>query len=176
LATAHQWLRLRNPEEAWRYLEWFWSHQSSPGLYTWAEGKGGAHPDGRWGATRGWLSDAGGTTPHYWTAAEMLLLQLDMLAYTRDDAKGSSSSRELIIGAGVPDSWKSSELAVGPIATSVGNVCWRWRDHVLTVSATDGATDLRIVGEGAFRAYPITRSADACRVPDTTPPSGPVRD
>ena len=80
VAEAHQWLRLGQPDKAWITLSWFWANQMSPGLYTWWEGNGEENSFGLWQQIRGWVKPTC-VTPHYWTAAEMLLLQLEMLGY-----------------------------------------------------------------------------------------------
>ncbi|NEQ30842.1 MAG: hypothetical protein F6K04_07550 [Leptolyngbya sp. SIO4C5] len=77
VAEAHQWLLLGQPERVWQTLAWFWQHQASPGLYTWWEGEGEENTSGLWQQIYGWV-DPPHVTPHYWTAAEMLLLQLDI--------------------------------------------------------------------------------------------------
>lgn len=74
---AHNWLELGDRGRAEQTVHWFWNHQASPGLYTWWEGNGEENSFHRWNDVRGWLHPAH-VTPHYWTAAEMLLLQLDL--------------------------------------------------------------------------------------------------
>ena len=100
LAEAHQWLFLNRPEQVWTTLQWFWQHQASRGLYTWWEGSGEENTSGRWEDVRGWVKPPY-VTPHYWTAAEMLLLQLDMLAYT----DLATPEPTVVIGAGIPTQW-----------------------------------------------------------------------
>lgn len=80
IAEAHQWLLLNQPDRLWTTLQWFWENQASPGLYTWWEGNGEENTFKRWEQVRGWVAPPH-VTPHYWTTAEMLLMQLDMLAY-----------------------------------------------------------------------------------------------
>ncbi len=77
VAEAHNWLRLGNRERAAETLHWLFENQSSPGLYTWWES--GSEDDSfhRWDDVRGW-AHAKNVTPHYWTAAEMVLLQLEL--------------------------------------------------------------------------------------------------
>ncbi len=77
IAEAHNWLELGDRARAEQTMHWFWNHQASPGLYTWWEGRGEENSFHRWNDVRGWLYPPY-VTPHYWTAAEMLLLQLDL--------------------------------------------------------------------------------------------------
>ena len=77
IAEAHNWLELGDRPRTEQTMHWFWNHQASPGLYTWWEGSGEENSFHRWNDVRGWLHSAH-VTPHYWTAAEMLLLQLDL--------------------------------------------------------------------------------------------------
>jgi hypothetical protein len=78
VAEAHNWLELGDRPRAEQTLHWFWNHQVSPGLYTWWEGSGEENSFHGWDDVRGWLHPEH-VTPHYWTAAEMLLLQLDLV-------------------------------------------------------------------------------------------------
>ena len=104
IAEAHQWLFLGRPECTWLTLHWYWDHQVLLGLYTWWEGSGEENTFHLWEQVRGWLKPPY-VTPHYWTAAETLLLQLDMLAYV-DESKGGAPS--LAVGAGIPPDWCST--------------------------------------------------------------------
>jgi hypothetical protein len=133
LAEAHQWLVLGQPERVWNDLHWFWSNQASPGLYTWWEGNGEENTFHRWDRVRGWITPPH-VTPHYWTAAEMLLLQLDMLAYV--DRSGNAPM--LVIGAGVPSTWLAKPLSVEDLPTTIGKVDWSWEKGRLRVKV-DGA-------------------------------------
>jgi hypothetical protein len=128
LAEAHQWLALGSPAKVWNDLRWFWDHQASPGLYTWWEGHGEENTFRRWEQARGWTTPAH-VTPHYWTAAEMLLLQLDMLAYVEP----GNGKPVLVVGAGVPSAWLGKPLSVGDLPTSQGKVDWSWDKGTLTV-------------------------------------------
>lgn len=125
VATAHQWLMLGRPDRAWSTLEWFRNHQSSPGLYTWWEGEGEENSFGMWEQMRGWAAPKH-VTPHYWTAAEMLLLQLDMLA--AEDPEG-----RVIVGAGVPPGWLQTPLKVSGLTLSGGKLDWNWDGKQLRV-------------------------------------------
>jgi hypothetical protein len=60
--------------------------------------------------------------PRYWTAAKMLLLQLDMLAY----AKGSIDEVTVVIGAGIPAAWLNRPLRVQGVILPEGRLDWSW--------------------------------------------------
>ncbi len=128
VAEAHQWLTLGQPDKAWNDLRWLWDNQASPGLFTWWEGKGEENTFHRWEQARGWVAPPN-VTPHYWTAAEMLLLQLDMLAYL-DESGGEPT---LVIGAGIPKEWLNLTMSVKGLSTRLGKVDWEWRKGRLTV-------------------------------------------
>ncbi len=129
LAEAHQWLLLGAPERTWQVLRWFWEHQSSPGLYTWWEGDDEGNTLGWWAYTRGWLEPKT-VTPHYWTTAEMLLLQLDMLA--RIEPGGGEPV--LVIGDGLPSEWLAHPLAVRGLRVAGRTLDWSWATGRLTVT------------------------------------------
>jgi hypothetical protein len=103
----------------WKNLTWFWDHQASPGLYTWWEGSGEENTFHLWEHVRGWVKPPR-VTPHYWTAAEMLLLQLDML--TRVD--GSAEEPTLVVGGGIPKTWLDRPMSVRGQPTRLGKVDW----------------------------------------------------
>jgi hypothetical protein len=128
LGEAHQWLRLSRPDRAWDVLSWFWDHQPAPGLYALWEGDGEENSFGLWRTTRGWVRPAG-VTPHYWASAEMLLLQLAMLA----EVQGPAGSATLVIGGGVPGQWLRQPFSVADIGTSAGPVSWSWDGHIVVV-------------------------------------------
>jgi hypothetical protein len=130
IAEAHQWLFLGRPERTWLTLRWYWDHQVSPGLYTWWEGSGEENTFHLWEQVRGWLKPPY-VTPHYWTAAEMLLLQLDMLAYV-DEPKGGTPS--LVVGAGIPPDWCSHTMSVRGLPTRLGKIDWVWKDGQMAVT------------------------------------------
>ncbi len=129
VAEAHQWLRLGRPDRAWTMLDRLWALQPAPGLYTLWEGHGEAGGLSRWKSYRGW-SKPPHVTPHYWAAAEVLLMQLAMLAETR----GGPDEVELIIGAGLTAELLSNKLAVSRIGTSRGFVDWTWDGAELSVT------------------------------------------
>lgn len=128
LAEAHQWLALGRPEQAWNDLRWFWSNQASPGLYSWWAGEGEENGFGRWEKVWGWVTPPH-ITPHYWTAAEMLLLQLDMLACLDE----SGVEPVLRVGLGLPESWLEQPMSVKGLPTRLGRVDWEWSDQRMNV-------------------------------------------
>jgi hypothetical protein len=141
VAEAHQWLYLGDIERTWKLLRWFWEHQASDGLYTWWEDEGEGNTYLFWNTVRGWVKPPH-VTPHYWTNAEMLLLQLEMLAYTEDFRDRPT----LVIGGGVPRSWLEHPVRVAGINTNVGRVNWSWRAgklHVVIYGSQRGV-DLRV--------------------------------
>ncbi|MFC7739067.1 hypothetical protein ACFQX4_25535 [Roseomonas sp. GCM10028921] len=127
LAEAHQWLRLGRPERAALTLDWFDRHQPAPGLHSFWEGNGEENSFHRWQHVRGNLKP-GQVTPHYWSAAECLLLELERLAFIE-----RASTPTLVIGAGVEESWLKRPLVVAGVGTTAGPVNWSW-DGVGTVS------------------------------------------
>ncbi len=124
-AEAHQWLLLWQNERVWKTIDWFWANQASAGLYSWWEGNGEENSFHRWDAIRGWVRPPN-VTPHYWTAAEMLALQTDMLAYV-DESEGQPV---LVVGAGIPKTWMTHEMSVRGIVTKYGTVDWSWTGKV----------------------------------------------
>jgi hypothetical protein len=121
IAEAHQWLYLEEVQPVWNTLKWFWQHQASPGLYTWWEGRGEENTSHFWKFIRGWVNPRH-VTPHYWTASEVLLLQLDALAYIDK----SSPTPELVIAAGVPDEWFEQPMSVENLPIEGRTVSWSW--------------------------------------------------
>jgi hypothetical protein len=130
LAEAHQWLVLGGADHVWNDVRWFWTNQASPGLYTWWEGDGEENSFGRWETVRGWATPLH-VTPHYWAAAEMLLLQLDMLVCLDE----SGAEPVLRIGLGLPEQWLEEPMTVEGLSTRVGKVDWEWADGRMTVRA-----------------------------------------
>ena len=145
IAEAHQWLFLKQPERVWSTLRWFWRHQASPGLYTWWEGKGEENTFGRWERVRGWVTPPH-VTPHYWTAAEMLLLQLDMLAYIDQ----TTNQPTLVIGAGIPDTWLKQPMQVRGLPMPNGEIDWNWDGKQMQVKLSGNQVNVRL--GGAFPA------------------------
>lgn len=134
LAEAHQWLFLNDFRRTWTTLRWFWEHQVSPGLFTWWEGKDEGNAYGGWTQIRGWVKPPY-VTPHYWTNAEMLLLQLDMLAYVDE----SAADPVLVIGAGIPAEWTTTTMSVRGVGTSLGTIGWDWAGGEMSVVIRGGS-------------------------------------
>jgi hypothetical protein len=130
LAETHQWLFLDRPDRVWKSLEWFWENQSSPGLFTWWEGEGETNSYHLWQKVRGWVAPRT-VTPHYWTAAEMLLLQMDMLAYAADGMD------EVVIGAGIPKEWVPHPMSVEGMTLPGFRLSWSWDTETMRVE-TEG--------------------------------------
>jgi hypothetical protein len=121
LAEAHQWVLLGRVEPVWATLRWFWAHQDAPGLFTWWRQRGVESDFGRWERIRGWLNPQR-VAPDYRTAAEMVLLQLDMLAHVAD----APPEPVLVLGAGVPPDWLAHPIRIGGLRTALGQVDWSW--------------------------------------------------
>ena len=139
VAEAHQWLRLRRPDRVATILDHLWQHQPVPGLYTLWEGRGEPGKLSRWKAFRGWVEPPN-VNPHYWSASEVLLLQLAMLAETQ----GGPDSEELVIGGGIPAEWLSSEIAVSGIGTTRGFVDWTWNGAEVSVTIHGDTLPVRL--------------------------------
>lgn len=147
LARVHQWLLLEDPLRAWADLRWFWANQAAPGLYTWWESNGEENTFGRWETVRGWAQPPY-VTPHYWTAAEMILLQLDMLACLDE----SERQPALIVGAGIPVGWLDQSLSVEGVSTRLGRVDWTWNKKRLTVRLRGPKVKIDVKAGPAFPA------------------------
>jgi hypothetical protein len=127
-AQIHQRVLLGQREMAWQGLEYLFKHQSSPGLYTWWEGNGEENSYGKWEQVRGWFKPDS-VTPHYWTAAEVLLSQLSILAHNDE----SSDEVVWVIGAGVPTAWLGKPFSVANVGTARGRVDYTWDGKTLSV-------------------------------------------
>ena len=149
LGEAHQWLLLGQPNRVWKTVRWFWSHQASPGLYTWWEGDHAENDSHRWDGIRGWLHPPH-VTPHYWTAAEMALLQLDMLTYWDE----STPEPTVVIGSGIPAEWLRTPMNVSGLPIPGGEVGWEWDGRRMLVRLTGGSPTVRL-GPAFPRYTPI---------------------
>ncbi|MGH8613132.1 MAG: hypothetical protein ACREYF_14225 [Gammaproteobacteria bacterium] len=141
IAEAHQRLYLSQVDPLWSTLGWFWDNQSSRGLYTWWEGDDEGNTFFGWHAVRGWVKPPY-VTPHYWTNAEMLLLQLEMLAYWQD----ATNRPILVIGAGIPREWLGEDMRVAGLSTPFGTLDWIWTGErlVATIHGALADIDLRL--------------------------------
>jgi len=134
-AEAHQWLFLGRPDIVWETVRYFRANQCSAGLYSWWEGEGEENTFGLWPRIRGWVKPPH-VTPHYWTASEALLLQLDMLAYVDE----SYDEPVLVVGAGVPQEWVGTPMSVSGLRTAAGTVDWRHDGKKLDVTVHAAGT------------------------------------
>jgi len=121
IAEAHQWIFLQRPDRVVKTLDWFWRHQASPGLYTWWERNTKDYPSSKWKTVRGWVNPPY-VTPHYWSAAEMLLLQLDVLLYVKE----SGLEQLWVIGGGVPNEWLLHPIHIEGLTIPEGRLAWHW--------------------------------------------------
>jgi hypothetical protein len=127
IAEAHQWLLLDQPEWVWQTLKWAWQNQASSGLYTWSSDRSElsdkALPKSfsQWQRMRGRIN-SNHLTPHYWTSAEILLLQLDMLTYINR----STNPPTLVIGSGIPKAWLNKPFSVKGQLIEGNLVDWAW--------------------------------------------------
>ena len=156
VAMAHQLLYVGETEAARARLDWFLANTQAPHLAQWGATAFNETPRGAWASLRAAPPAEQLIQPHYWTAAEMAMLQLDMLAYVEPIA-----GREpvLHIGAGSTPAWRGRASAAGPIMTELGPVCWRWDGRSLRVSAPEG---VRLQAAGVFAGLTPERARFAC--------------
>ena len=109
---AHNYMLAGNREHTWVSIEWFLSHHTAPGLYTYPEAIDG-NTALLWPRTRGW-DDTNYVTPHGWTAAELFLLLRDCLVREEDG--------RLVIGSGIPQSWLDKDFMAGDLPTHCGTI------------------------------------------------------
>ncbi len=145
IAEAHQWLYLGFHQQVWMTLRWFWDNQASPGLYTWWEDNGEGNTYDGWNQIRGWVNPRH-VTPHYWTTAEMLLLQLDMMAYVDE----SVNEPILVIGSGIPREWLNQDMKVQGLSTIIGYIDWIWRDQEMYVVVKNYQSTVKVRLGAAF--------------------------
>lgn len=140
MTQAHRLLRSGRPDELWAVLEQVWNQQASPGLYTWDAPRPTTTDvaDG-WRYLRGWHNQAV-VSPDYETAALLLLLQQDMLAYVDETTDGLS----LVIGAGIPKAWLAQPMAVSGLAVPGGAIDWAWDGHRMRVTLYGPSRTIRL--------------------------------
>lgn len=139
VAEAHQWLYMDRPDVTWNTLRYFWRNQCSPGLYTYWEGNGEENSFRQWEAYRGWLEPKY-VTPHYWTASEMALLQMDMLVYVNE----ANDDYEIVVGSGVPPEWLNENMSFVGYKTKAGTVSWEYKNNVLNVIVSNANKKYRV--------------------------------
>jgi hypothetical protein len=140
LTQAHRALRLGRPEAVWATLHQLWSHQASPGLYTWDAPRPTQDEvaDG-WQYARGWHNETA-VSPDYETAALLLLLQQDMLAYL-DEAAAEPT---VVLGAGITPAWLSQPMAVSNLALPGGSITWQWDGQKMRVTLRGPARKIQL--------------------------------
>ena len=82
-----------------------------------------------WQYARGWHNESV-ISPDYETAALLLQLQQDMLAYVDEEAAAPT----VVIGAGVIPAWRSEPMAVSGLALPGGSIDWQWDGHTMQVT------------------------------------------
>jgi hypothetical protein len=145
-------LFLDRPELTWETLNYFWNNQCSPGLYSYWEGNGEENTFKQWENYRGWLKPKY-VTPHYWTASEMVLLQLDMLAYFDE----SGNEPILVIGGGIPQNWIGQKMNVENYKTKFGTVSWYYDNNSLKVVLQGAKIKYKVRPGVSFNKNLITR-------------------
>jgi hypothetical protein len=143
VAKAHQWLLAGDLDRTWKTLRWFWSNQASPGLYTWWEGDGEENSFHLWENARGWTTPPH-VTPHYWTAAEMLLLQLDMLAYEKE----RDGETHIVIGSGFAPDMLKEPISVNGLEMRNGRLDWNWNGEKASVKWHGRGSPHFVLGKG----------------------------
>ena len=140
LGEAHQWLLLGRGDRAWSTLAAYWDYQEAPGLYSWSVESTRENTYNPWKRVRGWLNGQDRVTPSYNVAAEMLLLQLDMLAYSDETADEPT----IVIGAGVQHSWLQRPMQAEEISTPAGRVDWVWNGRQMNVKVHGSHARVRL--------------------------------
>jgi hypothetical protein len=128
---AHNYMLAGKRDNAWVSIEWFLSHHTAPGLYTYPEAIDG-NTALLWPRTRGW-DDVNFVTPHGWTAAEVFLLLRDCLVREEDGG--------LVIGSGIPQSWLDKDFMAEGLPTHCGTISFWYNaaQKELAVEASEAA-------------------------------------
>ena len=79
-------------------------------------------------------------TPHYWTASEMLLLQLDTLAYVDK----TTSIPEIVVAGGIPENWFDQPMSVENLPIEGRLVSWFWDGTALRVEVEGAPIGVRV--------------------------------
>ena len=143
---------LRRPEVVWSTLHHAWSRQA--GYIPGTAQRSITDELARRMATyaRGWHNELA-VTPDYETAALLLLLQRDMLAYVDETAAVPS----VVIGAGITSAWLAQPMAVSNLAIPGGTITWQWDGHVMRVTLRGPSRHIRL----GRRSCPHWCEADA---------------
>ncbi|HKN85556.1 MAG TPA: hypothetical protein VJV04_01730, partial [Nitrospiraceae bacterium] len=150
VAESHQWLYLRDYTRAWSTLTYFFRHQTSPGLYIWGRPVDPETSMDRWDTVRGGHPLV--ALPDYSMAAQILLLQLDMLAMRRVESTGTV----IIVGAGVPESWLAAPFHVHGLVFPEGRLSWSWDGNHVSIGFTGQPVVTFQLG-GAFPASTLIK-------------------
>jgi hypothetical protein len=138
-SEAHQFLTSNNPEMSFSILNWLWKNQSSPGLYVWhTDTKLSSLNTARRTKNTTYQSDI--ALPDLETAAQVVLLQIDMLCRTERGIPRPI----LIIGSGIPKKWLEKPISISGIPTRAGIIAWKWSDETLTVSLPNKSFAVRL--------------------------------
>jgi len=136
---AHNNIINGHRERAWVSIDYFLGKHTAQGLYTYHESDCDENSSLLWQRTRGW-DDINFVTPHGWTAAELFLLLRDCLAREEDGA--------LLIGSGVPMSWKGRDFSVCGLPTYHGRLSYRYEAESDTLRVQGGLRqDCRVVSD-----------------------------
>lgn len=142
IGELHQWLRQGYPDRVQAGLSRIAFFDPFPDLNVlWAAAGADRHVR-PWQDARGWVR-ATRSTPDYLSTAEMLLLQLDILAYAR---QRGDETFELKVGAGVTEDWLKTPISVSRAGTTAGFVDWSWDGQRLRV-VHDGRVDSVTMGK-----------------------------
>ena len=145
IAEAHQWIFLNQPDRVSATLKWIWQHQTSTGLYTWSSDideqsdKSLPKSFSQWHRLRVGINQTQ-LIPSYWTSAEMLLLQLDMLTYINR----SANTPTLIVGAGIPKDWLNKPMSIKEQLIDGNLVNWAWDGKQMNVQIKGESLEVKL--------------------------------
>lgn len=88
---------------------------------------------------RGWHNETA-VSPDYETAALLLLLQQDMLAYL----DGGAVESTVVVGAGITPAWLSQPMAVSNLALPGGSITWQWDGRKMRVTLRGPARKIQL--------------------------------
>jgi hypothetical protein len=158
ISNAHQWLFVGRQDRAYAFLAGLWDQQASPGLYTWGVEGSRENTPSQWKRARVWFAgnedhdkDGYAVMPSYRSAAEVLLLQLDMLAYVNE---AGATEPTIVIGAGVQPAWISQPMSVRDLPTRLGRIDWSWNGRQVNVNVRGSRAPVRL-GPAWAQSTPI---------------------